>query len=110
MSAICRNDEDLCRDKDSTFYKGSFELIAKRHAGGGHKEKGVKWSTTTSLIRKWAYQGNNDYYLEFSSLILQVSSTMLIYPLHLQKIIAMRILHPHLVSSLFLMYPKNFAL
>lgn len=96
MSAICRNDED--RDKHFTSYKGSSELIAKMHAGGGHKEWGVKWSTTTSLIRKWVYQGNNDYHLEFSSLILQVSSTMLIYPLPLQKIIAIRILHPHLVS------------
>jgi hypothetical protein len=95
MSAICRNDEDLCRDKYFTSYKGSSELIAKMHAGGGHKEWGVKWSTTTSLIRKWVYQGNNDYYLEFSSLILHVSGTMLIYPLHLQKIMAIRILHPH---------------
>jgi hypothetical protein len=101
MSAICRSDEDLCRDKDFNFYKGSSELIAKLHAGGGHKERGVKWSTTTSLIRKWAYQGTNDYYLEFSSVILQVSSTVLIYPLHLQKIMAIRILHPHLISSLF---------
>jgi hypothetical protein len=95
MSAICRNDEDLCRDKHFTSYKGSSELIAKMHAGGGHKEWGVKWSTTTSLIRKWVYQGNNDYYLEFSSLILHVGGTMLIYLLHLQRIMAIRILHPH---------------
>jgi hypothetical protein len=52
MSAICRNDEDLCRDKDFTSYKGSSELIAKLHAGGGHKEKGSEMEYYDDLDKK----------------------------------------------------------